>query len=38
LAKESPEVTQIADRIAQYNLGRRGVNPWTGRYRIPEGQ
>jgi uncharacterized spore protein YtfJ len=36
LAKESPEVTQIADRIAQYNLGRRGYVPWTGKYRLPE--
>jgi hypothetical protein len=38
LAKESDETRQIADRIAAYDLGRRGVNPWTGRYRIPQGQ
>ena len=38
LLNNPEDVSALASRIQEYDLRRRGFNPWTGRSRNPEGQ
>lgn len=38
MAREPADVQAVAKQIEEYNLRRRGYNPWTGNVRYPEGQ
>jgi hypothetical protein len=38
LTREPDATANVINQLADYNLRRRGVNPWTGQYRFPEGQ
>lgn len=38
LARDEPAVAELARQLEQHELRRRGVNPWTGSFRIRPGE
>jgi len=38
LARDEPTIAKLAQELEQHELRRRGVNPWTGTYRIRPGE